>query len=107
MMPAKRPDPPGDNATGRDLPRRTRGDGARHDQLTNAAAFAGSGAGVLLRRGGRSHFNEVTLDSSSAPSDCAAGLRPAKAIASIPMAKSEPMTAFALSQLSNSCGFLR
>jgi hypothetical protein len=34
-------------------------------------------------------------------------LRPAKAIANIPIAKIEPKTAFALSHLSNSCGFLR
>jgi hypothetical protein len=53
---------------------------------------------------GRSHFNEVTLESSVAPSGRAAGLRPPKAIASIPIAKIEPMTAFALSHLSSSCG---
>jgi len=43
----KRPDPPRLGKAGRDLPRRTRGDGARHDQLTNAAL--GGGAGVLRR----------------------------------------------------------
>jgi hypothetical protein len=63
--------------------------------------------GVLLWACGRSHFNEVTLESSVAPSDRAARLRPATAIATIPIAKSEPRTAFALSHLSNPCGFLR
>src|SRR5262245_1530832 len=55
---------------------------------------------------GRAHFNEVTLESSVAPSGRAIGLRAAKAIASIPIAKSEMRMAFALSHLSNSCGFL-
>jgi hypothetical protein len=54
---------------------------------------------------GRSHFNEVTLESSVAPSGRAAGLRPPKAIASIPIAKIEPRTAFALSHLSSLRGF--
>jgi hypothetical protein len=34
----KSPDPP--RLAGRDLPRRTRGDGARHDQLTNASGLS-------------------------------------------------------------------
>src|SRR5215813_8660290 len=78
-----------------------------NDVLSTDCALARWRTGVLLRRGGRSHFNEVSLESSIAPSGRPAGLRPAKAIASIPIAKSEPRTAFALSHLSNSCGFLR
>jgi hypothetical protein len=41
-------------------------------------------------------FNEVTLESSVALSGCPPELRPPKAIASIPIAKSEPRTAFAV-----------
>jgi hypothetical protein len=59
-----------------------------------------------VRRGERTHFDAVTVE-SSAPSGRPAELRPAKAIANIPIAKIEPRTAFALSHPSNSRGFLR
>ena len=39
----ERPGPPRLGKAGRDLPRRTRGDGARHDQLTNAALSRAAG----------------------------------------------------------------
>jgi hypothetical protein len=56
---------------------------------------------------GRTHFDAVTLKGTVAPSGLPAELRPAKAIANIPIAKIEPRTAFALSHPSNSRGFLR
>src|SRR5215510_1804850 len=65
-------------------------------------------AGSLPRHGGRPHLNAVALETTSvAPSCCPAELRPAKAIASIPIATIEPTTAFALSHPSISRGFLR
>jgi len=55
---------------------------------------------------GTTHFDAVTLKGTVAASELPAELRPAKAIANIPIAKIEPRTAFALSHLSNPCGFL-
>jgi hypothetical protein len=61
----------------------------------------------VFRCGRRTHFDAVTLKRTVAPSGLPAELRPAKAIANIPIAKIEPRTAFALSHPSNSRGFLR
>src|SRR5262249_46285720 len=61
--------------------------------------FAASRTRAILLRDGRCHFNEVTLDSSVARSGRAAGLRPANAIASIPIVKSEPLIAKTLARL--------
>jgi hypothetical protein len=62
---------------------------------------------VASEPGRRTHFDAVTLKGTVAPSGLPAELRPAKAIANIPIAKIDPRTAFALSHPSNSRGFLR
>src|SRR2546426_12134382 len=57
----------------------------------------------------KAHFDAVTIESSVAPSGRPSELRPAKAIASIPIANIELRTAFALSQKAAParCSYLR
>src|SRR6185436_17003970 len=51
------------------------------------------------------HFDAVTLENSVAASGGPAELRPARAIATIPIARIEPRRVFALTHPSNSRGF--
>jgi hypothetical protein len=59
------------------------------------------GDGGAANRLNSSHFDDrVTLENSIVPLGCPGELRPAKAIAKIPIARIEPSMAFVLSHLS-------
>jgi hypothetical protein len=65
--------------------------------------FRGGMAGghITANRLNSSHFDDrVTLENSIVPLGCPGELRPAKAIAKIPIARIEPSMAFVLSHLS-------